>query len=128
MSVVVQPSRYVEVPEHLRGRIVLERIHPEWETAPEATYEVYLRPPNGDVPAILVGTVRKRRTESWRMSANGQYRTSLRGRPIHWDAVRTSAWRPPGTFEIDCRIGYRHPSRAIAAVSLVEAYLEAVHQ
>lgn len=33
---------------------------------------------------LTLGEVYSRRVESWRMSASGRYRTSLRGRPLRW--------------------------------------------
>lgn len=56
-----------------------------------------------------IGTVRSRRTESWRTLPSG-VRYGLRGRPKHWEA-----YRPNGQ-----RVGHRYDTRGRAASELIE--------
>lgn len=117
MSTLVRPSEYVDVPEHLRDRIWLFKIEPE--VYEEARYQVVL-----SRPRVTIGYVTKRRTESWRKS--GRIRTSLIGRPVHWEAHRTADWREAGTNTMDYSVGYHYTRRNAAAVALAEAFLEGV--
>lgn len=105
MSTPLRSTRYTTVPEHLAGRVLIHGVN---RSAPAVGTEQRLVTlvPVGGGSSEPIGHVEKRRTETWRKV--GRIRTSLVGRPVHWEAYDSPTHR----------VGYRYGSMAAAVLAL----------
>lgn len=108
MTRVLRSTRYITVPFALTGRVLIDDIQASAHS--EGRYNVRLL--TADAGPVGVGYVEKRRTETWRKV--GRIRTSLIGRPVHWEAFTHRHQR----------VGYRFGSMAQAALRLAELHTE----
>lgn len=76
------------------------------------------------IDGVTIGTVRSRRTESWRQLSSG-VRYSMRGKPKHWEA-EADGWTPPYNSAWDRQVGYHFTTRAAAAEELLAAFAKAL--